>query len=657
MGYIFDDWKEVLGKFQDSVEKSLEEIHQQKAELLQIKVDIFNKLENGLFYRDNDRIVISAPEIIIGNVDKSGMQVGESGRVVIKGQDVSLEGVGDSGHIVSRAPSIQQLAVNPGIDGLENVVCETSQIVSQACDIVLHSSDAKDVFSQDAVPAGHGGIRIHADNDLSLEAAVSAENRKQQIEASVKNISGEISNLKQQMAGQKKSVDDCFKRMSDLLDQEDKLNQGTNFLGRVSVYDISEIHEEMEKSMPVLYQTTQAFIGIISKLAELNRQKKALEAEKGTIKTGDDFKKKTTGAGMSVVAETINVTIADGDGNVHTNPEAGINVRTPRMDVSMVDDKGKLVEDGGFAVTAQNVSIASVGLSDDGKEMLTSGVVNIQAKDINLQAIDYKINDNKMASEKELTADGKIAMTAKTVEVSTANPSNVERDDEGKLSKGEFKSEGDVIFKTKTLTVESLDYEVKDGKLETKALTKDGSVSIRAEKTNVLAADAEGKATGSISLNAKAVAVKSMNVDKEKLTDDKLAEGSTMTLVSEKMFVGAKSKDIKSKKLQAVSEEMGLFADKTFEAQQGDGKAVVQLDGGNAAVGGSKTEVYGATTINGKTEVKDELKAPKATIDNIEAKTSFKSQNISDGIAVPGAAAGGSLSAKLKTEDAPKDEK
>ncbi|MBP5776452.1 MAG: hypothetical protein J6W56_02765 [Prevotella sp.] len=655
MAYIFDDWKEVLDNFQSSVEKDLEEIHKQKAELLQIKVDIFNKIESGLFYRDEDRIVISAPEVIIGNVDKSGMLVGEAGRVIIKGHDVAMEGVGSTGSIVSRAPSIRQVAVNPGIDGLENVVCETSQIVSQACDIVLHSSDAKDVFSQDAVPAGQGGVRIHADNNLSLEAAVSAENRKQQIEATVKNYSEQIQDLKKQMEAQKKNVDSCFKKMSDALDKEEKLNQSKDYLTSINVYDITQIHEEMEDVMPMLYQSTQAFISVMSRLAEMNRQKKALEEEKGKIKTGDDFKKKTTGASMNVVAETINVVTADGDGNVHSNNEAGINVRAPRMDVAMLDEKDKLVENGGFAVTAQNISLASVGLSADGKEMLTSGVVNIQAKDINLQAIDYKINDNKMASEKELTADGKIAMTAKTVEVSTANPSNVERDDDGKLSKGEYKSEGDVIFKTKTFTVESLDYEVKDGKLETKALTTDGRLSIRAEKTDVLAADAEGKATGSISLNAKAVAVKSMNVDKEKLTDDKLAEGSTMTLVSEKMYVGAKSKDIKSKKLQAMSEEIGAFADKTLEIQQGDGKAVVQLDGGNASVGGSKTQVYGATTINGKTEVKDELKAPKATIDNIEAKSSFKSPNISDGMSVPGAAGGGSLSAKLKAEDAPKE--
>ena len=105
------------------------------------------------------------------------------------------------------------------------------------------------------------------------------------------------------------------------------------------------------------------------------------------------------------------------------------------------------------------------------------------------------------------TPGDKISMTAKTLELATTNPKGLERDDDGKLTKGEYTAEGDVIIKSKTFTVESLDYEVKDGKLETKALTKDGSVSIRAEKTSVLAADAEGKATGSINLNAKAVAV------------------------------------------------------------------------------------------------------------------------------------------------------
>ena len=654
MGYIFDEWKTLLDNFQNCVEKDLEEIHQQKAEVQQIKTDIFNQLNSGLFYHDPERIVISAPEIIIGNVDKSGTLQG-GGKVIIKGSEVALEGVGETGEIISRAPSIRQLAVDPGVDGMESVVCNTSQIVSHACNIILHSSDAKDALSQTPVSVGRGGISIHADQKLNLEATVSAEGRKDEIETAVKVLAEDSKKLKEQVDYEKKSVNDSLKQISDLLDEEAKLNQQENYMGRINVRDIEIIHEKIDLIMPALYQATQHFIHLVSQLAEVNRKKKALEAEKKEIKTGDDFKTKTTGAALSIKAENISVATIDGDSNLHTNREAGISIRTPRLGVSMQDDKGKLVKDGGFAVNAQNISLTTIDPSDDGKELPVVGNVAIQSKEINLEAIDYQIDD-KGIKEKELTKDSKITMTAKTVEVATTNPKNVERDDKGKLTKGEYTAEGDVIFKSKTFTVESLDYEVKDGKLETKALTKDGKVSIRAEKTNVLAADAEGKATGSISLNAKAIDVKSMNVDKEKLTDDKLAEGSTMTLVSEKMYVGAKSKDIKSKKFQAVSEEMGLFADKTFEAQQDNGKAVVQLDGGNANVGGSKTAFYGDTAINGKTEIKGEVKAPKATIDNLEAKTSFKSTNIQDGIAVPAAAgAGGNVSTKLKTEDAPKE--
>jgi len=213
-----------------------------------------------------------------------------------------------------------------------------------------------------------------------------------------------------------------------------------------------------------------------------------------------------------------------------------------------------------------------------------------------------------------------------------------------------------VIFKTKNLTVDCLDYEVSDGELKMKAQTADSTVSVRAEKTSFLSADAEGKATGSFTANAKAVTIKSMDVDKDSLADSALAAGSTMVLLSEKMYAGAKSKDVKSKKVQVVSEEIGVFADNTFEVQQGEAKAVVQLDGGKASLGGDKTEIYGDTTIEAKTEIKDELKAPKATIDHVEAKSSFKSPNIKDGASAGGGGGGGSLSAKLTLEDAPEEE-
>ena len=652
--YIFDDWKTMLGSFQDCVQKDLEEIHAQKSEVQQIKTDIFSRLEKGLFYRDNDRIVISAPEIVIGNVDRSGELQGGIGHVIIKGSGVDVEGVGESGQIVSRAPSIRQIAVNPGVDGMEDVVCDTSEVISQAGSIVLHSSDSEGAFSQNGLSADKGGIWIHADNNLNMEAAIANDVRKESIESQVKDLTEQATNLKKVMDDQKKAVDSFFKNMTSLLEKRDKLNQSENYLLRVSMDDLDEIHAEMNSLMPSLYHTTVSFIRTVAQLAEVNRKKKALETEKSALKTGDEFKKNTTGATMTIKAESIDIASVDGDGNLHTNDEAGIRIRTPRFTTSMSDDSGKLIENGGFSVNSQNISLSTVNASPDGKELPVVGNIDLRSKNINMEAVDYQ-RDDKGMTEKELTKDSQIKMTAQTIEVATTNPKSIERDDKGKITKGEYTAEGDVIIRSKTVAVESLDYEVKDGKLATKALTKDGKIAVRAEKTDILAADAEGKATGAISLNAKTVSVKSMDVDKEKLTDDKLAAGSTMTLVSEKMYVGAKSKDIKSKKIQAMSEEIGAFADKTLEIQQGDGKAVVQLSGGNASMGGSKSALYGDTTINGKADVKGDVKAPKGVFDNLEAKSSFKSSNISDGIAVPGAGGGGSLSAKLKSEDAPKE--
>ena len=627
--YIFDDWKTMLGNFQDCVQKDLEEIHKQKAEIQQMKADLFKEMEGFKYYRDEQRLILSAPEVIIGNVDESGDLMGCTGKIILNGHEVQLNGVGDTGHIVSRAPSIRQIAVNPGSDGIENVVCETSEIVNQACNIVLESNDATDAFSMAPASAGRGGIRIHADNNMQLEAAVSSEQRKSQIEDSVEALTSVISDLEQQKTAQKQQVDSVFDKIKKLLDKEEKLDDEDAMVGRVNTLDILDIHDQVQATLPMLCQTTMAYVNTISQLAEANRHKKALETEKGAIKEGDDFKKNTTGASMQITAERIGVVTADGDGNMHTNPEAGISIRTPRMGVSMLDDEGKLVEGSDFSVRTENINLLALSSENKGKNQNATGSVTIASKNVTIEAIDYEEKDGYF-TEKELTADSKLSITAKTVEVATTNPKDVEHDGDGNITKGEYTAEGDVIFRSKNFTVESLDYEVANGEMKMKALTADGKVSFRAEKTDVLAADQDGKATGSINLNAKAVSVKSMDVDKESLADSALAAGSTMTLVSEQMTMGAMSDDKKSKKLQAISEEIGVAADNTLEAQQGDGKAVVKMEGGNVNESADNTQIDSKTTITDDTEVKTQFKSPKGTIDTLEATTSFKSKSITD---------------------------
>ena len=542
------------------------------------------------YFRDDHRIVISAPEVIIGNVDKSGALLSEgSSTIILRGNQIGLDGIGEAGSVTTRAASISQIAVDPGVDGNEAVVGPISEVISQARQITIQSNDAKDVFSLPTIGAGPGGVLIHADGQLDIEAAQSSEGKQTLIQQKIDGLEKEKDIYKTEAEKQKKAVDKVFSDMEKLMSMAESLRE-TDEDVRSNMTDLQQITLRIQELSPVLYNAVDAYIQDLSVLAEANRQLTSLTEEKGKIPSGDDFKKKTTNAGINMRGEHISITSVDADGNLRDNDEAGVDIVANKVNIAAHEHDGSLKE------------------------------------------------------------KGEVHINAKTIDVSTANTKMKE---DGK--NGDVTAEGDIIITSKTVTVEAVDHEIKDEKSEEKALTKDGKLAIRIEKTDLSATDTEGKATGTVTINSKTVEVKSMNVEKEKRTDDKIAEGSTMLLLSEKIFVGAKDKDNKSKKVQATSEELGLFADKTIEAQQGEAKAILQLTDGNAAISGSKTQLYGATTINAKTEVKDELKAPKATIDNLEAKTSFKSSNISDGIAIPGAPSSASLSAKLKTEDAPKE--
>ena len=661
MDYIFKDWEKRLSTFASSVEKDLEEIRQCKADIQKMKLEMTAELQKGRYVRDDHRLVLSAPEIVIGNVDRNGTLFAGGSTIVVRGTNVGLQAASEGGVLELRAPGIRQIAEDPGVDGREHVVYNRSEVVSQARNIILQSDDTTGAFYEPAIPSGGSGVRIHADQKLELEATMTAESREKLLDDCVKKAEEAKKTLKEQANKHKEGFKKSVEEIQKLIEDKEKLCKDLTAV-RTNADEIMGLDREIRELSASISSNIYDYNNVLSELAEVNRQIKCFKEQKSAVKKGDDFKKKSTGAFVDIKGESISLLSVDGENNLRDNEGPGIALTANSVSIASVEEDGKLKEKGKVSVKAMNIEMATAGAADqkyEKGELTTAtytaeGDFTLKSKNITIESVDYEVKDKKL-QEKALTADSKIKLRAKTIEVSTEASANVEVDDKGELTKANFTADGDIIVRSKTFTLESTDNDIESGKPKEKALTKDGKVTIRAEKMDLSATDTEGKATGSVNINAKAVGLKSMDVEKEKRTDDKLAAGSTMVLVSEKMYVGAKSKDVKSKKFQAVSEEMGMFADKTFEAQQGDGKAVLQLDGGNANVGGSKTAVYGDTTINGKTEIKGDVKAPKATIDNIEAKSSFKSTNISDGIAVPGAAAGGSLSAKLKTEDAPKD--
>lgn len=593
MDYIFNDWEKKLSNFADSVEKDLNEIRQCKAEIQQMKLEMEVERQKGRYVRDDHKLVLSAPEIVIGNVDRNGTLFPGGSTIVVRGTDVGVQAAGEGGLLEMRAAGIRQIAEDPGVDGYEHVVYNRSEVVSQARNIIIQSDETTDAFFAPTIPTGGSGVRIHADQKVDIEAAMMAESREELLGDMIKSAENMQELLKAQADQQKSGLHSSILEITKLIEKKEKLAEDYTAV-RANAADIQSLDRQIRELSSSIANNIYDYTEVLSQLAEANRQAKSFKALKEAVVKGKDFKTKPTGAAVAITGEHISLVSADGEGNLRDNEGSGISMKANTVDIASVEEDGKLKKEGQVSITAKSIGMTTAG--ETGQEY-----------------------------------------------------------EEGVLKTATYTTEGDVVIRSKNITLESTDYEVADKELKEKALTKDGKISIRAEKTDLSAVNTEGKAAGSISLNAKDVNLKAMDTDKESHEDKEPAQGGKVQLLAENMLLGEKDK---SKQLQMVSETISLAAAKELKAQQGEEKAVVKLSDEKTAITASEvnvkaktaiegdtqikgetkikgdTEVDGSTKVSGDSEVKGEVKSPKATIDNIEAKSSLKSPNISDGIAI-----------------------
>ena len=651
----FSDWKTALQNLQDSVEKDLDEIRKQKAEIQQIKHDIFNRLAEGKYIHDDHRIVLSAPEIIIGNVDSSGMLWSENGSTItIRGNGVNLEGSGSAGYVKSRATNISQIAVDPGADGLEDVVRPGSSVISQARNIVIQSNDAEGCFSQLPTSLVGSGVSIHSDGQMAIDASKSVEARGDAIANLLTVLNEQKSNLKSASSDRLSEVNSLTDDIKDLLEDMDDLTGGDEDI-RSNIGDLLDLQKDYNDLIPSLVPAIEDCVKTFSALAEVNRKISCLEAEQDALNSEKDtFTENTTGVSLSLTAEQISLASVDGDGNIRTNAEAAVNIQTGKVNIETMQADGSLIEDSYVNIHTANMDISTIaptlseGSNTDG-DYATDGHFSVNSKNVSFVAVDYNIADGEY-TESSLTADSSFYVRMENINMhavdtegnSTGNFNLIADKMEMTAADKDGNQTGSIDMRALDVFVSSKD---KDG-------TATGALTMTAKDMSLLSVDKDGKALGQFVVNGKDVHVKAMDLD-DKGKDKNLAAGSNMVLAAENMFVGRTKIDTQSKTLTISSEKTGIYGKTTAEMQQGEAKAVVQLDGGNVAIGGSKTEFYGDNTLNGKTDFKGDVTAPKLSADNLEAKKSFKSKNMSDGVAVPGAASSAKISAKLKEDDAP----
>ncbi len=560
MDKYYNKWKKALDDLNASVEKNEEEIRKCKAQMQRMKHPNIDNLSPGHIIRDDKRIIISAPEIIIGNVNMEGLLNGEGGStVIIRANNINQEGVtsefGIPGSIVHRASIIKNVCEDPGLDGQESTVGTTSAFSVQAAGIGMLAESTDGFFVESPVAGAKGNISIQADNSVNVAATMPGKTRKSHIEEIIKEKKEYLSDLKKTAATQKKSVDTVMARMDKLLDSgKDFYKDEKTVCGKF--LDVESLHDAIDYTARSLGQALDECTKVLSRLAELNRQLTSLDKAKEAIaKYEENYEKENTGARVSIKAENTSIVSMDDDGNIRDTDGAGLFVHGRNVTFKARDAKGATMEKSTFNVISHDINLSTVNPKFDEKtsDLPTTGNVRVTSKNITLESVDYEIKDNEKPTE-----------------------------------------------------------------VTEKALTKDGALNIRVENIGITSYATDGKAGGKFDLNSKDITLRSVDMkvdDKGEASDDKLAEGSKVAIIASDIAAGGIDKDKQGKSVKiAFAEEISADAKKKLELKQDEGKkAAVQLADNKVEVKGEEAKVSGKTTIDGETTI------TKAT--SIKAKT------------------------------------
>lgn len=640
---IYQDWEAKLKSLLDSVEKELAEVRAQKEALFSLNTDRVSAIE-GRVIHDDRRLILSAPEIVIGNVNMGGMLDPAGGcTIIIRGNQVAVEGVGSAGSVETRAPIITQKAENPGIDGTEHTVESVSKVIIQGREVAVDTSDIPSggAFLDARTVSGGSGIALYADKSMTMQSVSSKKEVTKRLEDKIKRLNSAKETLKQDAKSDLDKFKEQVKNLVEINDERDKLRLIDEDELTSSYHDIDELNVMIDELSPQLADQVYRQAANTSRLAELNRQEKFFTKMKDQVGkiSDDDFKKKPAKSSISIQTEKLNIASVDGDGNLRTDEGSGVSIHSNRMNVEgVLDDKGSLDKDNRFTVNMKTVELSTAGRSgveQDDKDgslkaakLPAEGDVIITSKNITMQTINAEVADKKY-KDTGLVDGGSINIRSKSIGLSNVNTTDVEADDKGKVTKATYKPEGEILLFSKNVQISGMESKLDGGKVEETALAKDSVFSVRAEKMSLSAADHEGKASGQATINAKQVTVSAMNVDPKTKKFKEVAQGGSVEVYAEKETLVAK------KDLAVHGEETAQFTStkkllvngqETTEVKQ-DSKNLLTLSGGNTDLSGGKVTISGDTTVKA-------LTSPLVSADKLEVKSALKTSNIQDGVFV-----------------------
>ena len=458
-------WEERLNNFKQALDKELQDIQQCKAELAEIQKEVQESLSGIRYIREEGRLVLSAPEIVIGDVDPLGVLGPRYSKVIIRGNEVKVEG---TSRILNRAPEIHSLAEHPGRDGQESTLPYHSEIVQVARNVLVNGVSDAEVINPNRDMVSQPGVAITSRGSIDVNASVSCEYESQQLDQAIQALKNQKCQTDKQIADIEKEVKAASMELDLLLKLPDVNVSDT--LVRVNYLDIGELHEEYNQKVKRMCEKCMAYYSALATQADTNLRIAALEKQKETVKGRKaNFEEQTTGSSIYLQSERIRLDTRDGDYHTRTNPEAGFFVNSSHISLTSYMDDWKTIEESYLYVGTQKATISTqnYNYSDPQKgegEVVTEGEVNILSKTVRVQAVDADLKEFE-PTEKALTPESQLTVRMEQTQVQAT-------DTEGKAT-------GLIDMNAKNLRLKSMDVDKESG--EEKELSQGSQLQLLAE--------------------------------------------------------------------------------------------------------------------------------------------------------------------------------
>ncbi|HBJ76470.1 MAG TPA: hypothetical protein DDY68_00990 [Porphyromonadaceae bacterium] len=579
----FKDLKAKIGGFFNTIKgstKPIEDSLEGTQSLQSIKKQIIEELGSyGFFKRDDGQIIISAPKIIIGNVDRNGVLLaGGESKLVLRSSDISIEAPSNfsnqegrgktlvSGEIKLKSESIENEAVDPGLSGELSIVTDHSKIVNRAKSICLDGQDTGDLFMIDVDTSP--GVNISSTGSITLKSGIKRV-LKEKYDKLKEEVSNSISTLQTSINEIQGTFDDKLKKMEQLMDDTEEL-LGDDFGIANDCDDIDKNAEDYAQECKALRDQMAICEKSIQELAMKIRINNSLTD--GELKEYSDTIPTEQGESsdgiISIIGDSIGMVASNGDEEETKTSNISMNAHTIRVGSSLSsseDMAGSIID-----MHTETINLDTVSSSSDGKSA-SIGSIGLYSKKIFIESADRDEEGNITP-----TPEGGLEVYADSVDITSQDTK------EGKVA-------GTFTLNAKDILLKSVDQDCSSEDVKDKELVADGKIEFFAKNLQI----------GNI------------GEDEDKLKTEKV------TILGKEILVDLK----KSEDKFDLNQEDAPIAEITGSKTTIKSKEGFNIEEGDVII---KTNV----TIEGKTEFKDNAKGTKIEAQNMEATQGIKSPKI-----------------------------